>query len=119
MTGSSTCQTRLTLIADDFANGGLARVGVAIMRFAEKMVEDAASITEADVNHLREHGLTDPEVFDVATAAAARCFFSKLLDAMGAEPDAVYNTLEEPLRQRLIVGRQISDGEVEQLGSSA
>ena len=102
-------------IAEDFTSGGLAPADVAIMRFAEKMVHDASSVTEADVQTLREHGLTDPEIFDVAAAAAARCFFSKLLDALGAEPDAAYNDLEADLRQRLTVGRPISAERVEQL----
>jgi hypothetical protein len=39
---------------------------------------------------VRSQGLTDPEIFDVALAAAARSFFSKSLDAMGAQPDPEY-----------------------------
>lgn len=102
-------------IAEDFASGGLAPADVAIMRFTEKMVYDASAVTEADVQTLRAHGLTDAEIFDVAAVAAARCFFSKLLDALGAEPDAAYNALEADLRQRLTVGRPISAESVEQL----
>ncbi len=37
--------------------------------------------------------------------AAARSFFSKVLDAVGAEPDERYRGLEEGLRQTLTVGR--------------
>lgn len=107
--------TQLATIADDFTQAGLAPADVAIMRFAEKIVADARSVTQADVAELREQGLTDPEIFDVAAAAAARCFFSKLLDALGAEPDSAYNSLEDILRQRLTVGRPISEGEVEQV----
>jgi hypothetical protein len=72
------------------------------------MVRDATAITPADIQTLRDHGLTDPEIFDIAATAAARCFFSKLLDALGAAPDAVYAQLEEDLRQTLVVGRAIS-----------
>ncbi len=36
-----------------------------------------SGIHEADVQALRDHGFTDPEVFDIAATAAARCFFSK------------------------------------------
>ena len=45
---------------------------------------------------LRDHGFTDAEIFDIAAAAAARCFFSKLLDALGAEADGAYDFLEDP-----------------------
>ena len=58
------------------------------MAFAEKVARDAASMTDADVEDLRSRGLTDVEIFDTTLAAAARSFFSKTLDAMGAEPDA-------------------------------
>lgn len=39
---------------------------------------------------LRAYGFTDAEIFD----AAARCFFSKFLDALRAEPDSAYLELE-------------------------
>jgi len=48
---------------------------------------------------------------DVALAAAARCFFSTVLDAMGTEPDAAYRTsLSRALREALAVGRPIAEG---------
>lgn len=81
---------------------------VAVMRFAEQVVVDATSITQADIDRLREVGLSDPEIFDVAAAAAVRCFFSKLLDALGAQPDAKYSELDPAIRDVLVVGRPIA-----------
>lgn len=79
-----------------------------IMRFATKVVRDAAAITKKDVEKLKAHGLTDAEIFDIAAAAAARCFFSKMLDAMGAEPDPVYRERLSPaLVKSLTAGRKI------------
>ena len=45
---------------------------------------------------------------DVALAAAARCFFSKTLDAIGVLPDAKYRELDPELRKALVVGRPIA-----------
>lgn len=90
-------------------------VEAAIMEFAEKVVRDASAVRREDVDALRAHGLDDAEIFDVAAAAAARCFFSKLLDALGAEPDQTYQALPEGVRQALTVGRDISDDPVEKL----
>ena len=59
----------------------------AMMAFVEKVVRNAHEITRGDIDDLRSHGYGDEEIFDVTAAAAARCFFSKLLDALGAEPD--------------------------------
>jgi hypothetical protein len=41
-------------------------------------------------------------------AAAARCFFSKTLDALGVRADPSYRELEPGLRQALVVGRPIA-----------
>jgi uncharacterized peroxidase-related enzyme len=105
---------QLTAIADDHA-AALSPADAAIMSFAEKVARDADAIAAADVEALRGHGLTDPEIFDVAAAAAARCFFSKMMDALGAEPDAAYAAVEDELRRRLTVGRDISTAAVERL----
>ncbi len=45
---------------------------------------------------------------DHRLAAAARCFFSKTLDALGVRPDSSYGDLEPGLRQALVVGRPIA-----------
>jgi len=63
--------------------------------------------TLADLQRLRDLGLTDGEITDVVLAAAARCFFSKTLDALGLQPDASFAQLPEAFRDRLTVGRPI------------
>ncbi len=57
-----------------------------------------------------ELGLSAAEVVDVVLAATARCFFSKTLDALGAEPDAAYRELDPALREALTVGRPVEGG---------
>jgi uncharacterized peroxidase-related enzyme len=110
---------QLQAIADDCTVAELAPADIAMMQFAERIVRDATAITAADVQTLRAHGFTDPEIFDIAATAAARCFFSKLLDALGAEPDARYAQLEADLRQTLVVGRAISATGDEQLPATS
>ncbi len=79
-----------------------------IMDFAGMVVRDATGITKKDIDRLKATGLTDEEIFDIAATAAARCFFSKILDAMGAEPDAIYrDRLAPELTQSLTLGRKI------------
>lgn len=97
------------LAAGDTERAGLDEVDVAVMEVADKVAADAGSVSEADVERLRALGLTDTEIFDVVVAAAARCFFSKALDALGVEPDARYaETLAPALREALTVGRPIA-----------
>lgn len=66
------------------AIAGLEPAETAMMAFAERVAKDASAITASDVEGLRAYGFTDAEIFD----AAARCFFSKFLDALRAEPDS-------------------------------
>jgi hypothetical protein len=49
----------------------------------------------------------NPAKHNVVVAAAARCFFSKTLDALGALPYAKFAELEPGLRDALTVGRPI------------
>jgi uncharacterized peroxidase-related enzyme len=96
-------------LALDHKDAGLDEVEVAIMDLAAKVAGDTTKVTEADVQRLRDLGLSDPEIFDVVLAAAARCFFSKAVDAVGVRPDAEYCELEPGLREALTVGRPIAD----------
>jgi uncharacterized peroxidase-related enzyme len=106
---------QLTAIAKNPATAGLAPADVAMMAFAESVARDASAITEADVRPLREHGFTDAQIFDIAATAAARCFFSKLTDALGAEPDGKFAELEDDLKRQLTPGRAISQQAPERL----
>lgn len=97
-------------IAADRRDAGLDPVDVAVMDFAEKVAGDPTAVTAADVDALRQHGLSDRDIFQVALAAAARCFFSTVIEAMGAEPDAYYRTSIEPSLQQVLTagGRTIA-----------
>jgi uncharacterized peroxidase-related enzyme len=99
----------LVAIVADHHDAGLDPVDVAVMDLADKVAQDATAVTQADVDALRSHGLSDAEVFDVIAAAAARCFFSKVLDGVGAQADAKYADLDPSLRETLTVGRPIAD----------
>jgi uncharacterized peroxidase-related enzyme len=96
-------------LALDHRSAGVEPVDVAVMDLAEKVVDDASSVTEADIGRLRDLGLSDAEIFDVVAAAAARCFFSKTLDGLGVQPDMVFAAMDPPLREALAVGRPIAD----------
>jgi alkylhydroperoxidase family enzyme len=97
-------------IARDRHAAGLDAVDLAIMDLAERVVDDATSITDSDRRRLRDLGLSDDEIMDVVLAATARCFLSKTLDALGVLPDASYADEYEPADlEVLVVGRPIAD----------
>jgi len=95
-------------VAADPHDAGLDEVDLAVMELADKVAADATAVTEDDVARLRELGLADAEILDVVLAAAARCFFSKVLDGLGVAPDREYRDMEPGLRDALTIGRPIA-----------
>lgn len=98
----------LRRVALDHRSAGLDPVDVAVMDLADKVAADATNVTEEDIDRLRAFGLDDGEIVSVVCAAAARCFFSKALDALGVQPDASYAEVAPELREALVVGRPIA-----------
>lgn len=97
---------QLEAIARDHRTAGLPAAEVAMMDFAQAVTLRAHAIRREDVDALRAQGFSDAEILDIALAAAARNFFSKVLDAVGAEPDARYrDELPPGVRRALAVGR--------------
>ena len=96
-------------IARDRHATGLDENDLAVMDFAERVVDDATAITDADLQRLRDLGLSDTDIMDVVLAAAARCFFAKTLDALGVRPDASFRELDPDVLDALVVGHPIAD----------
>jgi hypothetical protein len=67
-----------------------------------------ADIREAELKPLRDLGLSDVDILDVVPAAAARCFFSSVLEATAAVTDSAYANLDESLREVLTVAARSS-----------
>lgn len=126
--GSSYCSlAHARVLAEEFLSEGelraiaagdsssLSEAELAMMALARKVVADSSSVTRQDVDALRERGLAEDEIFDVVAVAAARAFFAKLVDALGAQPDATYLQMETRLREMLTVGRPIAREEPKRL----
>jgi uncharacterized peroxidase-related enzyme len=105
------CGDEAAMVAIATSDGeALDEVDRAVLAFAGKVARDAASVSEADVDALRQVGLTDNEIADVVFAAAARCFFATVADAMGAEPDhQLAGQFAPDVLDGLVVGRPIAD----------
>ena len=97
-------------IAADPSGANLDAADRAVMDFAAHVAHDASSISAAEVQNLRDHGLGDPEIVDVALAAAARAFFTKFLDALGVQADPQLGDAFDPeVRRQVTVGRPMAE----------
>jgi uncharacterized peroxidase-related enzyme len=102
-------EEQLLDVVADHRRAGLDEVDVAVMDLAEKVAGDATLVAQEDVDRLRSLGLGDRDILDVVAAASLRCFFSKMLDALGVEPDERFAELNAPLRRALTVGRPFAE----------
>ncbi len=98
----------ITLLARGDYDDIVTPAEAAAMRYGAQLARSATAVAEdAHVAPLRAAGFSDAEIFDIAGVAAGRAFFSKLVEGLGALPDAAYRELPEPLREALTVGRAI------------
>jgi uncharacterized peroxidase-related enzyme len=82
----------------------------AVFDLAAKVATDASSVDEGDVQRARDAGLSDAEIADVVFAAAARCFFTALLDGLGTHLDhQTAATFSPDLLAAMTVGRPPAD----------
>jgi uncharacterized peroxidase-related enzyme len=103
-------ESTMRAIAADQDTANLAATDRAVMDFATQVARDASSINAGDVQQLRRHGLSDPEIVDVVFAAAARAFFTKVLDALGVQADVqLGDTFDPDVRRQVTVGRPIAE----------
>jgi alkylhydroperoxidase family enzyme len=80
------------ILRDKFADTVPDQLDLAIIEFAGRVAADPEGIAAAEVEALREHGLTDEEILQIVLAACARRFFSGVLSATGTDPDIELTT---------------------------
>jgi len=70
-------------LKDDYIRAALPPVDRAILDYAVKLTRTPAQVAQADVQALREAGLSDRAILDVAQIAAYFNFVNRLADGLG------------------------------------
>jgi uncharacterized peroxidase-related enzyme len=97
-------------IAQDPSGAGLDRQDRAVFEFAGKIATDAATVEQSDIDRLRDVGLSDADIADIVFAAAARSFFTRVLDGLGTQLDSqTAGAFPPDLRPSMIVGRSAAE----------
>jgi alkylhydroperoxidase family enzyme len=87
-------------------DGGLTDQEKAMASWARKVVRDPNATTVADVQELRDTGLSDEQVFAITAFVALRLAFSTINDALGIAPDAqLVESLPSEVSQAVTHGR--------------
>lgn len=82
-------EDQLERVALDYETAELDEADLAVMRFAEKVSTDAAAMTDADSQALRDQGFSDRQIVDIALAAGARNLLSRTLQALDVPVEPV------------------------------
>jgi uncharacterized peroxidase-related enzyme len=82
-------EDQLEALAREGADADLAEADRAVVAYAEKLSTDAASMTDADAQRLRDVGFSDRQIVDITLAAAARNYYSRALQALAVPVDDV------------------------------
>ena len=78
----------------------------AMAAWARQVVKDPNATTPADIQLLRDAGLTDRQIFAITAFVALRLCFSTINDALGAQPDAqLVASLPEAVTNAVTYGR--------------
>jgi hypothetical protein len=85
---------------------GLSSREAALARWSRQVVLDSNAPTQADVDHLRDVGFSDREIFEATAFIAFRLAFSTIDSALGAQPDQELIERVPPLvREAVTYGR--------------
>ncbi|TCM52573.1 putative peroxidase-related enzyme [Rhizobium sp. PP-F2F-G48] len=93
-------------IRQDYRNAGLTGQQVEMLAYAKQITRNASQITQADIERLRNVGLTDVNIADVALAASFRNFMSRYFDAVGATVEEDFLDDDPEVREMMAVGRK-------------
>ncbi len=82
----------------------------ALNDWSRRVVLEPNATTEADIDSLRQAGLSDREIFEATTWIAFRMAFSTINDALGARPDRqLAEKVPTLVREAVTYGRQPSN----------
>jgi 4-carboxymuconolactone decarboxylase len=79
-------------LAQDYRRAGLDDRLMAVMDYVIKITRASVETSEDDIAHLRSHGLTDDDIYDVIQTAAIYNFNNRVASASGFIPDRRHHT---------------------------
>ena len=74
------------LVQGNLEEAGLSAAEHALLAYVTKVTEAAYRTTSEDVQGLREHGWTDPQIAEAVYITAMFAFFNRVADAFGIAP---------------------------------
>ncbi len=73
----------LRQIEDDWGAAGLGARRLAMLRYASKLTAAPSAVTSADVDELRDAGLSDRDILDLCEVTAYYAYVNRIADGLG------------------------------------
>ena len=83
-------------MAADWRSAPLTATDRALAAFADKLTRAPATMTAADVEALRRHGLTDRAIHDATQVVSYFNYINRVADALGIDPEPEVREWELP-----------------------
>ncbi|MCK8779993.1 alkylhydroperoxidase [Rhizobium sp. NTR19] len=93
-------------VMKDYKTAGLSEQQVEMLAYAKQISRDASQITRDHIQRLRDVGLSDVNIADVALAASYRNFMSRYFDAVGATVEPEFLDEDPAVRTELAAGKR-------------
>jgi uncharacterized peroxidase-related enzyme len=74
-------------VQDDYRSAGLTAREVALLDFAVKLTLQPKAVRRADLDGLRQHGLSEEQLVDAVQCIAYFNFINRVLDGLGVDPE--------------------------------
>lgn len=87
MSGDAEADALVHAVVRDWRTAPLAAVDKALCDYAAKLTHAPASMTPADLDMLRGHGLDDRAIHDATQVIAYFNYINRVADALGVEPE--------------------------------
>lgn len=83
-------------MAADWTSAPLSPADRALAAYADKLTRAPATMTAADLEALRRHGLTDRAIHDATQVVSYFNYINRLADALGIDPEPGVRAWERP-----------------------
>jgi len=78
----------LVRVEADWRTAGLDARRIALLEYASKLTATPSAVTRADVDALREEGLSDTDVLHLAELVGYYAYVNRIADGLGVELEA-------------------------------
>ena len=72
-------------LAENYKEADISEQEMSMLEFVEKLTKKPADMVQADVEHLKEAGFSDKDIFDITQVVAYFNYVNRIADGLGIQ----------------------------------